>query len=642
MTTQTAISSGRLLLNADVLAALGCAALVLGGWLALQAGLIVPALAVLFAAYLVGGQGPAREGLETLLHERELDVDLLMIVAALGAAGLGLWQGEYHFILDGAILILIFAVSGALESYAMERTGRDIKSLMRLAPDQATVQRGGELARVAVADLAIGDRVLIRPGELVPTDARIVEGTSALNQAAITGESLPVDKGPGEVIYAGTLNGNGTLIAQVDQPPQSSLLQRVIRLVEQAQSEEPPSQRSIERFERLYARAVIAVALVLVLVPPVAGLWDWQTAIYRALIFLVVASPCALMAATMPALLSAIANGARNGVLFKNAAQVETLGRVRAVAFDKTGTLTVGQPQVTGIFAAAGETEQTVLRLAAALEAGSEHPIGKAIVDSATERAIAFPQASAVQARTGLGIAGQLPDGTAIRVGRLGFVLPDRPVEEALKAWSDEREAQGQTVIWVAADARLTGAVAVADRVRPEAKGAVEQLRRLGIEHIVMLSGDNLRAAQTIADSLGIKEVRAGLLPEDKVEAIRRLQKQYGIVAMVGDGINDAPALAQADVGIAMGGAGSDVALESADVVLMADRLEKLFDSLHLGRRARSVVRQNVAFALASVAVLLGANFAADLTLPLGVLGHEGSTLLVTLSGLRLLVGSRS
>ncbi|OKH39439.1 ATPase [[Phormidium ambiguum] IAM M-71] len=624
--------------NPDAMAAILCAILVSFGWLTLHLNWVGLALLILSAAYVIGGYESAREGLTTLFEEKELDVDLLMIVAALGAAGLGLWQREYHLIIDGAILILIFAISGALESYAMRRTERSIRSLMSLTPDTAKVlQKDGEV-EVAIANLAIGDRILVKPGELIPVDAVIIEGYSTINQAAITGESIPVDKTIGDEVFAGTLNGNGALKLRLEQPPESSLIQRVIRLVEQAQTETPPSQQFIEKFERGYAKIVVIVGILLAILPPFLGDWNWETTIYRALIFLVVASPCALMAAIMPTLLSGISNGARQGILFKNGAQLELIGRVKAIAFDKTGTLTTGQPEVYTILAAAGKSETEVLQIAAALESHSEHPIGQAICRFAAEQ-MTIPTVTEVQAHPGQGIKGQLKS-KSIVVGNLNFIqslIPDFNTE--LLQQAREFQQTGKTVVWVVCDNQVLGLIVIADRVRENAVSAIASLKKLGIEHLIMLTGDNKETAESVAQAVGISEIKAELLPEDKLYLIRQLQKQYGAVAMVGDGINDAPALAQATVGIAMGAAGSDVALETADIVLMTDRLEKIATAVELGRRSQTVVKQNIIFALSFIVLLLIANFAGNITLPIGVIGHEGSTVLVTLSGLRLLRG---
>jgi Zn2+/Cd2+-exporting ATPase len=621
--------------HSEAFAALLCGCLLLLGWIGLHLGWTGLALLILPAAYVAGGFGSAREGLTTLFKEKQLDVDLLMIVAALGAAGLGLWRQEYYLIVDGAALILIFAISGALETYAMQRTDRSIRSLMSLTADTAQVLRGGRETSVPIDQLELGDHIVVKPGELIPTDGLILEGWSTLNQAAITGESIPVEKAVGDEVFAGTLNGNGALKLKVHQPPESSLLRRVIRLVEQAQRSAPPSQQFIERFEHGYARVIVVVGLLLAVLPPFLLHWSWETTIYRALIFLVVASPCALMAAIMPTLLSGIANGARQGILFKNGAQLEQIGKVRAIAFDKTGTLTTGQLQVCEVIPAAGFDAAAVLQVAAALESSSEHPIGATIVQAAQD--LDWSRATEVQAYSGQGIAGSWRQ-QVIFVGTANFVkqsTANLPIE--LVQVADSLEQTGKTVVWVAQAQQVIGVIAIADQVRPEAARAIAQLKKLGIEHIIMLTGDNQRTAHNIAQAIGVDQVYAELLPEDKLHLIRQLQKQYKTVAMVGDGINDAPALAQSSVGIAMGVAGSDVALETADIVLVADRLEKIAAAVKLGRRSQRVVKQNIGFAIGFIVVLIAVNFAGNITLPVGVVGHEGSTVLVILSGLRLL-----
>ncbi|MEM9809396.1 MAG: heavy metal translocating P-type ATPase, partial [Cyanobacteria bacterium P01_D01_bin.56] len=450
-----------------------------------------------------------------------------------------------------------------------------------------------------------------------------------------TGESLPVEKQPGQEVFGGTVNGKGALTLRVHQPPQSSLIQRIIRLVKQAQTTAPPSQRFIERFEHGYARVIIGVGLLLAIAPPFLWQWDWETTIYQALIFLVVASPCALMASIMPTLLSGIAHGARCGILFKSGAHLETLGQVRAMAFDKTGTLTHGQLRVTQVFACEEGATQQVLTVAAALETYSEHPIGAAIAQAAQQQGWKLPAATAVQAQTGAGIQGQVL-GKNTWVGKLPpQQLPSLPSE--LSQPSQELEANGHTVVWVIQAEQVLGLIAVADTLRPEARPLIHRLKQLGIEQIVMLTGDNPHTAHQIAQAVGIDQVYAELLPEAKLHILQRLQQQYQTVAMVGDGINDAPALAQASVGIAMGVAGADAALETADVVLMADRLDKLEQAIRLGRRSQRIVKQNIVLAMSCIGLLLAANFIGQITLPMGVIGHEGSTLVVTLSGLRLL-----
>ncbi|MCT7980837.1 heavy metal translocating P-type ATPase [Laspinema olomoucense] len=622
----------------EAIAAGFCAGLTMLGWLALQMQWLGLGVWMLFAAYVIGGYASAREGLTTLWQERELDVDLLMIVAALGAAALGLWQQDYHLLVDGAVLILIFALSGALENIAMHRTERNIRSLMQLTPDTARMLVQGQEKQVATADLRVGDRILIKPGDLIPTDGLVAQGDSTVNQAPITGESIPVEKTLGDEVFAGTINGSGVLLVDLHKPPESSLIQRVIQLVEQAKTTQPPSQQFLERFERGYARVIVGAGVLLATLPPLILGWAWDITIYRALVFLVVASPCALMASIMPALLSGIARGARQGILFKDGALLETIGQVKAIAFDKTGTLTTGLLNVSDQIPAPGVTPEQLLQIAASLETYSEHPIAQAVVAAAHQRQIPLHPAAAVQASVGRGISGEL-DGLPMQVGKLVYISTDlaTPVDPTLVQASQRLEAAGKTVIWVRRQQQVLGLLAVADQVRPQSAQLLQTLRRRGIMATVMLTGDNRATAETVATETGVTEVYADLLPEDKVKVIKLLQQQYGTVAMVGDGINDAPALAQASVGIAMGTAGSDVALETADIVLMADRLEKLEQAIVIGQRSQRIIWQNITLALVSISLLMVANFLGELTLPIGVLGHEGSTLLVTLNGLRML-----
>ncbi len=627
----------------EAIAALLCAVLTLSGWLALNGNWLGGGVWILIAAYVIGGYESTREGLTTLWCDRELDVDLLMIVAALGAATLGLWQQEYYLLVDGAVLILIFAISGALEGIAMHRTERNIRGLMQLTSDTARRLQSGQEESVAVQQLRVGDRILVKPGELIPADGILKEGDSAINQAPITGESIPVEKTLDDEVFAGTINGSGALVLELHKPPESNLIQRVIRLVETAKTTQPPSQQFLERFERSYAKVVVISALLLVILPPLLLNWGWETTIYRALVFLVVASPCALMAAIMPALLSGIAQGARQGILFKDGAQLEMIGKVRAIAFDKTGTLTTGKLQVCDIIPADGTSPEQILQTAASLEAYSEHPIAQAIVSAAQQQSLPLLSMTNVQAKAGLGITG-ISEKKTIKIGKRSFVEADLDSSAAdnLTQTSSRIEAEGKTVIWVNQQNRVMGLLAVADQIRPESSRLVGVLKRLGIKTTVMLTGDNAATAQTIGQAAGIDRVYSDLLPEDKVEVIHKLQQQYQTVAMVGDGINDAPALAQASVGIAMGATGSDIALETADVVLMADRLEKLEQAIQIGVKSQRIIKQNIAIALTSVSVLIVANFFGDLTLPAGVLGHEGSTLLVTLNGMRLLKNSQA
>lgn len=603
-----------------------CAVFVAIGWLASRAGVGAAGTSAIFlVGYVLGGYRQAIEGTTTLFRERELDVDLLMVVAAIGAAILGYW-------FDGALLIFIFALSGTLEGYASARSKRDIVALMALHPEDALVVREGREERVPAGTLGVGETILVKPGERIAADGRIVEGTSAVNQAAITGESMASDKGPGDEVFAGTINGHGALRVSVVRPAGDTVLARMIQLVKEAQERRPPAQLFIERFERTYAKVVVVGAVAVVSLPSALGWWTFRDALYRAMIFLVVASPCALAAAMMPTLLSALSNGARNGILFKGSTFIETLGRVRAVAFDKTGTVTAGHPVVTDVVSFSTVTAEALLGTAAAIESLSEHPLARSIVREAERRNLVIVPASNLQALPGEG-AHAIVGGERWSIGKATlFASPS----EAAGVRQHSLEAEGKTVVFVG-NGSVQGLIALRDSVRPGAPGAVQALRRLGVGAIVLITGDTRETAEAIGRELGISDVSAGLLPADKVRVVEDLARRYGHVAMVGDGVNDAPALAASTVGIAMGVTGTDVALETADIVLTADELQKIPYAVGLGRQALRVVKQNLILALVMMVVLVASDLLGWITLPWGVVGHEGSTLLVTLNGLRLL-----
>ena len=604
-----------------------------GAMLSPRLGLPAGVQAALYVvAYVTGGYFGFVDGLQLLVKEREIDVDLLMIAAALGAALVGRPA-------DGAILLFLFSLSNTLQSYALGRTRKAIEKLMDLRPPVATAKINGEWKEVPVEQLRLGDIVMVRPGERFPIDGEVVSGATEVDQSPITGESVPVPKEVGDPVFAGTVNSTGTVEVRVTHLAQESTLANIVKMVEEAQEAKAKTQRALEEFEGKYARFVLLATVILIAVPPLLFHEPFQAAFYRAMTWLVVASPCALVISTPATILSAIANGARHGVLFKGGAHLERTAGLKVIAFDKTGTLTLGEPRLQGVFPAEGVAEDEFLRLVAALEARSEHPIARAIVHAAEQRGIALPEATDFRAVVGQGVEGTV-EGSVLWAGNPRMfaergvpLLPD--YAEKLHAL----EAQGQTVIAVyrPAERQWLGLVAVADTLRPEAHEIVERLHALGIEKVVMLTGDNARVAASIAAQVGVDEYYAELLPRDKVRVLEHLQKEYGPVAMVGDGVNDAPALALADVGIAMGGAGTDVALETADVVLMADNLYHLPYAVGLARKARQVVWQNITFALAVIVLLVASAFGANLTLPWGVVGHEGSTVIVVLNGLRLL-----
>ncbi|HEX9796472.1 MAG TPA: heavy metal translocating P-type ATPase [Anaerolineales bacterium] len=605
------------------------------GWLLSALGasptVYIPLAAI---AYLAGGGFAARNGLRAL-RRGEIDVDTLMVTAALGAALIGEW-------VEGGVLLFLFALSNALEHYAMDRTRRAIRSLMDLRPEEALVLRDGKEVLVAASDLAVGDQVIVRPGERIAADGHVREGLSAVDQSPITGESIPVEKVSGDKVFAGTINGAGRLEIGVSKPAAETTLARIIQLVEEARSERAPTQRRLDAFEQRYAVVILAGAALMALLPPLWLGWAWDQAFYRAMTLLVVASPCALVISTPASILSAIAAGARQGVLFKGGAHVERLAGIRVVAFDKTGTLTMGRPRVTDVLPLQDCEADELLGVAAAVEAHSEHPLARAIVAEASARSLGLPKVADLQAAPGLGVKAHL-DGRVINIGTPRYLASQRmTLTDAQLDQLQDLEAQGKTVMLVGASGGgkrhgLLGLVAVADTVRPEAAQAIEELRRAGVEKVVMLTGDNQRAAAAIARQTGVDEVRAELMPEQKVDAIEELLAEHGQVAMVGDGVNDAPAMARATIGIAMGAGGTDVAMETADVVLMASDLNKLPTAIKLSRRSMRVVRQNLAFSLMVIGALIISTFFNLIRLPLGVVGHEGSTVIVVLNGLRLL-----
>lgn len=603
-----------------------CLVFIVLAWTAGKMGWTASEISFFALAYITGGYRKAIQGLTTLVKEKDLDVDLLMVIAAVGAATIGYWM-------DGAILIFIFCLSGTLEDFTMEKTNKDIQSIMQLRPEEAVILQEGIERKVKIDQLESGVIVLVRPGERIPTDGRVVEGQSSVDQASITGESIPVDKMVGEEVFSGTINGQGALKILVTKPAEETVLSRIIHLVQEAKNEMPPSQLFVEKFEGIYAKIVVITAVLLMILPPFAFHWTWDNTIYRAMIFLVVASPCALVSSIMPAILSGISNAARKGVLFKGGIHLEQIGNVTTIAFDKTGTLTEGKPKLTDVVPLLNYSEEALLQLTASVENLSEHPIAKTIVQQAKDRGLVLETAQELTAVPGEGVSGSI-NGVICTVGKMGL-LHNQQLSEEAKSIVKRLESEGKTVIYVQVDRSLSGIMAIQDVVRPHAREAVSALKNMGLQ-VVMLTGDREATAQAIGAQLGVDKVYADLLPEDKVSIVKKLS-QEGKVAMIGDGVNDAPALAVSSVGIAMGAAGTDVALETANVVLMADDLTKIPFAISLGRRTARVIKQNLVFAIVVVLVLVISNFLGEINLPSGVIGHEGSTLLVILSGLRLL-----
>lgn len=600
----------------------------------------IPALCFIIS-YVVAGAEPAQTGLRQALRGR-FDIDFLMVVAALGAALIG-------EVVDGALLLFLFALGHALEHYAMGQARRAISALGKIAPRTVRVLRDGAEVEVPVESVLVGEAVVVRPGERIGVDGRVRAGRSAVDQSPITGESMPIEKERGDEVFAGTLNGDGALEVTVLRVAADSTMSRMIRLVEEAQSQKSSVQRAADRFTRFYVPAVLGMVAFVALVPPwlgwitpPEGIGPWQEALLRAIALLVGASPCALAISTPAAVLAGVAKAARSGVLIKGGAHLESLALIRAIALDKTGTITAGKPVVTEIVPLGGASEQHVLALAAALESQSSHPLSRAIMAAAETRSLEIPAVRDVVAVKGKGLVGQVND-AMVRVGalRLFRESDQSSVSSAIPADAiaavDRLEQQARTVMLVAEGDRFVGVIALMDRPRPEAAIAIAELDRMGINPIVMLTGDNTIVAQAIARIVGIREVRASLMPEDKIAAVADLARRFGAVAMIGDGTNDAPALATATVGIAMGGGGTDVALEAADVALIRDDLERVPFALALGRAARRIVLQNVSISMGMVALLIPLAILGWLPITLAVILHEGSTVAVVLNGLRLL-----
>jgi cation-transporting P-type ATPase J len=573
--------------------------------------------ALYLACYVTGGWEPALAGLKAL-RAKSLDVDLLMIVAAIGAAAIGQ-------VLDGGLLIVIFATSGALEAFLTQRTADSVRSLLDLAPESATViTESGDEAVVDAAALSVGDIIVVRPGERIGGDGQVISGASDVDQASITGEPLPVAKNPGDEVFAGTLNGTGVLRIRVDRAAADTVVARIVAMVQEASATKAKAQLFIEKVEQYYSIGVVAATLAVFFVPLVLGA-ALQPALLRAMTFMIVASPCAVVLATMPPLLAAMATAGRNGVLVKSAVVMEQLGSITAVAFDKTGTLTQGAPQLTDV-KTLDETRydtDSILTWAAA----AEH---------ATDRGLRLPTAQDFDSAPGRGVRATV-DRHSVVVGSPRHLLPDADTSTPITIAVADLEAAGKTVVIVVADGAAAGILALADQLRPGAVDTVADLTTLTGTAPVLLTGDNHRAATTLAAQIGITDVRAGLLPQDKVAAVRDIENGGRRVLLVGDGVNDAPALAAAHTGVAMGRAGSDLALETADAVIVRDDLATLPAVIALSRRARRIVIANLAIATTFITGLVLWDLLGHLPLPLGVAGHEGSTVVVGLNGMRLL-----
>lgn len=612
------------------------------------------------AAYVFGGWYGFKESIEAF-REPAIEIDFLMIVAALGALYIGAP-------FEGAMLLFLFSLSGVLEEYAIGRSRSAIKSLVEMRPESAQVLDDGEETETPIDDVEIGDVFVVRPGDRIPLDGVVESGESTVDQSSLTGESVPVPKEPGDEIFSGTINETGSLEVRVTREPDESALSRLIRMVEEAQEKRAPTQQLLDRLEQPYVLGVFTMTALAIAVPMVLMSRPFEPTFYRAMTLMVAASPCAIIISTPAAVLSAIAAGGRQGLLFKGGEHIETAGNTDAIAFDKTGTLTEGNTRLTELHVRDGAlvstdggvesgvsgdstrssnllTENRLLALTAAVQSRSEHHLAEATVEAAEARSIEIPDADDFEAVVGKGVQATV-EGRTIHIGNPRYVetvLDDHPIdglETGLSAVHD-LEQDGETSVLVVGevDGRLSvlGWLAFTDTIRPDARETVEQLRRRGVEQIVMLTGDNERVARHIAEELGIDEVYAELLPEEKIDHIEALQERHEAVAMVGDGVNDAPALATADISIGMGGAGTDVALETADIVLMSDNLSRLPYAFALSRKARRTLHVNFAIAFGAIAIMLTAILTTGIPLPLAVVGHEGSTVLVSLNGLRLL-----
>ena len=582
-------------------------------------------------AYLAGGYDVVLESIPPLL-KLKFSTDVLMIFAAIGAALLGEWR-------EGAFLLFLFGVGHAGEHYALDRARNAVNALGELMPQTAQVKLGDKIVETKVGELVVGDVVVVRPGDRVPVDGAVVAGESSVDQAPITGESMPVKKDEGDEVFAGTINQDAALDVRVTKLARDNTLSRVMKLVAEAQSQQSPTQQFVDKFAAWFVPGVLIVTLLMIVVPPLSGIWGWRDSFYRAMLLLVAASPCALALGTPAAVLAGIAQAARNGVLIKGGVHLENMGNLKAIAFDKTGTLTEGKFGVTDVVTFNGASEQDVLRVAGAVEQQSNHPLAQAIVRAAQLRKLDLPKAGALENVPGKGVRSSV-DGKPVLIGSLKLFGEEKALPPAVRDAVGLLDGNSKTTMAVQHDGKFMGVIGLADTLRPDVAKTMGKLRELGITHLVMMTGDKQTVAERIAGQSGLTEVKAELLPEDKLTAIKQVMQQYGPTAMIGDGVNDAPALAAATVGIAMGGAGTAVALETADVALMADDVRKLPFAVGLSRASRNIVQQNLFISLGVIALLIVSSVVGIVQLPLAVVFHEGSTIVVVLNALRLLAYS--
>ncbi|OPY10689.1 MAG: putative cadmium-transporting ATPase [Syntrophus sp. PtaU1.Bin005] len=591
------------------------------------------ATAFFAAGIALGGFLPLRNGISVLVNARELDMNVLMMTAVIGAAALRQFE-------EAATVVFLFSLGNALQGYTLDKTRNAIRSLMDLSPAEALIRRRGAETTLPLEEIRIGDVMIIRPGERIAMDGLVAAGVSTVNQAPITGESLPVEKAVGDEVFAGTINERGALEVHVTRSAGDNTLSRIIGMVERAQARRAPSQQLIEKFARFYTPAVLVGAFLVATLPTLVFGEPFSKWFYEAMAMLLVACPCALVISTPVSVVSAIGSAARRGVLIKGGAYLEEMGSLTVMAFDKTGTLTAGKPRVTDVLPAAGHSEEEILAIAAAIECRSEHPLGEAIYRNAREKGLSIPSMTDFDSVPGRGAVGTV-DGTSYSIGNARFFLERGWDLEEMEKGIAGLQNEGKTVVILGEGASILGLIAVADVLRENSRQALEDLRKIGIRKTIMLTGDHESTARVVAAQAGVDEFRADLLPEDKMEAMNDLLARYRKVAMVGDGVNDAPAMAVSTVGIAMGTAGTDAALETADIALMADDLTKLSYAVELSRRTLRIIKQNIFAALVIKGAILLLVFPGWLTLWLAVVGDMGSSLLVTLNAMRLLRDGR-
>lgn len=581
---------------------------------------------VYLLAFLIGGYAKAKYGFKKTIEDREPNVELLMVLAAIGASIIGYWT-------EGAILIFIFSLSGALETYTVNKSRKELSALMKIQPEEAWLLKDNVTTRVGIETLLPGDTLVVKPGERIPADGKLLTGHTVVDESTISGEAIPVSKNEADPLFASTVNLSGAITMEMTKPNSETLVQKIIDLVQSAQSEKPPSQQFVERFEGKYVKVVLVVFVLMLFLPHYLVGWDWNTTFYRAILLLVVASPCALVASIMPATLAAISNGAKSGIIFKGGVHLENLSAVRAIAFDKTGTLTRGRPEVTDFVLREGLDPEETMEKIAGIEMQSNHPLAKAITEYIQNQGIVPLANLHITDVPGNGLKTVI-DGEEIRIGKPDFV--NEADAEAFQNGLLTRLAnEGKTVTFVRDSHGIAAAIALKDTIRENTKSTVKELQEAGL-YCILLTGDNQKTAKIIAEESGVDAYVGSCMPGDKVKELKKLVAEYQYVAMTGDGINDAPALAIATTGIAMG-EGTDVALETADVILMKNDLSRIIYSIRLARKMERIIKQNMFFSVGVIIVLLILNFMQSITIPYGVIGHEGSTILVILNGLRML-----